>query len=127
MINTGALVEIPVVSAFLLIQGGKMVDICHDPAKLNFELLDESSDWQVYAAGRNEFGHKEVFGYVARVWCAKAFSKYTVQIKGRKESSYTVTATTLPSELVSSELKAMRRCGWLTDPCNLSQICLFAC
>ncbi len=123
----GGLKELPTVTAFLLVQGDKVLDVCNDPAKLDYDMIDEFADWGVYAGARNEFGACEVVGPVAKVWCTSAYSKYTMQTVYRDvDNSASFTATTLPSEVIRDELHRLHKMRALIDPCQLGWVKLFA-
>jgi hypothetical protein len=123
----GTLVELPVVSAFLLIQNGKLLDVSTDPSKLNFAILNEFNDWQVFAGARNEFKRCEILGPVARVWCNGGYSKFTVHTTYHEtDNSASFTATTLPSAVIKDELRRLYRMRALLDPCSLGLVKLFA-
>ena len=120
-------VETPVVVAYLLIQDNNILDVCNDPSKLNFELLNEYFDWRIYAGCKNEFGQKEIAGIVAKVWCTNSYSNYVITAKcSQYDIKIACAASEPPSTIIAAQLQRMYRQKQLSDPTNLGGICLFA-
>jgi hypothetical protein len=123
-----ALIELPVIQVFLLVQKGKVLDVCRDPIHLGYSILDDFLDFQVYVGVRNEFGKKEIAGPIAKVWVANSYGKYTLNIKcgHTYNAQSTMTATEAPCEVVARQLKHLYNANLLNDPASLPQVHLFA-
>lgn len=125
--QTTALVEVPTVQVFLLVQDGNILSVNFAPHKLNFDALNEWRDFQIYAGAKNEFGKKEIVGPIARVWLANEFSKYVLGVKYKDyQSSVNFDAVALPSEILQRELQRLFWPGKFLNPSNLAEVCLFA-
>jgi len=121
------LIELPTITAFLLIQDNKILDVNSQPHKLNFSLLNEFDDWAIFAGCKNEFGNKEIAGMVAKVWCKNAYSNYIITVKCMDyESHVECVANEPPSTIVAAQLQRMSKQGQLMDPINLGKVSLFA-
>jgi hypothetical protein len=117
----------PLVEAFLLVQGHKVLDVRGAPHLLDFDKLDEFADWQVYAGAYNERHEREIVGAIAKAWLIAEFSKYTLSIKETgMQSSVMFAASELPSEVVRDALRRLFREGKFLDPANLATVYLFA-
>ena len=116
----------PLVSAFLLVQNEKILQVVKTPDAIDFELIDERIDWGVYAGVLNEFSQREIVGCVAKVWCSSRCNYYTLQTiyKGH-ESHSSFLAKTFPSEIIKNELQRLYLKRVLDDPCQLGIVKLF--
>jgi hypothetical protein len=124
-----AIATTPVLSAFLLIQSGKILDIATAPHRVGTHLVTKGVDWQIYAGCLNEFGKAEIVGPVARVWVGENSHTVRCYIEqgGKREPANPDKAPGNLGFFVRSKLFRLLKQERINDPVNYAQCKVFVC
>jgi len=111
---------------FLLIQDDKILDVCWDPAALNWQDCDNQRDITVALGYLNEFGVREIAGICGQYHYKPFAQKWQVttstgSAKGIIHSSYQVMMCS-PKMLLKSCLVSIHQKGQFEDPANLATV-----